>query len=182
MTPRSETPAGWDPQSVSSDVPAEADERGRRSRRGRFPGCARRTVRSYCRCCRTRWVCLSRAAAAPTNGSSPRSSAGTRPPGYGHGPSGTRSAPLRTGAATSLSWPLRSLAPRPATGCGWRADGDELLDPAGPTLADALRAAAGRGALLGGLLWRSHLSAWQYAATQNRRLAEAVGARCTTPN
>ncbi|MGE2726080.1 phosphatase domain-containing protein [Mycolicibacterium pulveris] len=54
---------------------------------------------------------------------------------------------------------------------GWRADSDELLADAGPTVAEALAGAAGRGALVRGLLWRSHLELLGYHVTQNRTLA-----------
>ena len=59
---------------------------------------------------------------------------------------------------------------------GWRADSDELLTDAGPTVAEALTGAARRGALVRGLLWRSHLSAFGYHAKQNRTLAIDVSA------
>jgi phosphatidylserine/phosphatidylglycerophosphate/cardiolipin synthase-like enzyme len=57
---------------------------------------------------------------------------------------------------------------------GWRADSDELLTDRGPTVAEALTAAARRGALVRGLLWRSHLSAFGYHLNQNRALAVDV--------
>ncbi|RBY85072.1 phospholipase, partial [Blastococcus sp. TF02A-30] len=59
---------------------------------------------------------------------------------------------------------------------GWRADADELLQDGGPTLAEALVAAVERGALVRGLVWRSHPRALGYSAEANRELARAVTA------
>ena len=58
----------------------------------------------------------------------------------------------------------------------WRGDPDERLTDAGPTVAEALSAAAARGALVKGLIWRSHLDALQFSAEQNRNLSENVNA------
>jgi phosphatidylserine/phosphatidylglycerophosphate/cardiolipin synthase-like enzyme len=57
---------------------------------------------------------------------------------------------------------------------GWRADADELLAPDGPTVAQALTRAAERGALVRGLLWRSHPTALGYHLEANRAVAAAV--------
>ena len=57
---------------------------------------------------------------------------------------------------------------------GWRADPDELLDHGGPPLAAALVGAATRGALVRGLLWRSHSEVLGYTYRANRDLARAV--------
>jgi phosphatidylserine/phosphatidylglycerophosphate/cardiolipin synthase-like enzyme len=57
---------------------------------------------------------------------------------------------------------------------GWRGDADELLTDDGPTVGEALRAAARRGAAVRGLLWRSHSELFGYHAGPNRRLARAV--------
>ncbi|MHC1558967.1 phosphatase domain-containing protein [Actinomycetospora sp. C-140] len=54
---------------------------------------------------------------------------------------------------------------------GWRGDGDQQLGDDGPTVSEALAAAARRGARLAVLLWRSHLEAFGYHVLQNRRLA-----------
>jgi phosphatidylserine/phosphatidylglycerophosphate/cardiolipin synthase-like enzyme len=56
----------------------------------------------------------------------------------------------------------------------WRGDPDELLTDAGPPVARALSAAARRGALVKGLLWRSHWDRLRFSAEQNRDLAEDV--------
>lgn len=55
---------------------------------------------------------------------------------------------------------------------GWRADGEQVLD--GPQSGAVLVAAAGRGALVRGLLWRSHRPLLGYHAPSHRRLARAV--------
>ena len=57
---------------------------------------------------------------------------------------------------------------------GWRGDGDQELGDGGPTVAEVLTGAARRGALVRGLLWRSHLEVFGYHVAQNRRLAAAV--------
>lgn len=56
----------------------------------------------------------------------------------------------------------------------WRGDPDELLTDDGPTVSEALCAAARRGATVKGLLWRSHLDRLQFSAEQNRDLSEDV--------
>ncbi|WNV75225.1 phospholipase D family protein [Geodermatophilus sp. DSM 44513] len=57
---------------------------------------------------------------------------------------------------------------------GWRADPDQLLDDAGPSVAAMLIAAAHRGVLVRGLLWHSHLAALGYSLEAHRELARAV--------
>ena len=59
---------------------------------------------------------------------------------------------------------------------GWRGDGDQQLTDGGPTVAEVLAGAARRGARVRGLLWRSHLQAFGYHVSQNRRLAAEVTA------
>ena len=59
---------------------------------------------------------------------------------------------------------------------GWRTDADELLEDGGPSLAGALAAAVARGAVVRGLVWRSHPEELGYSATANRALARAVTA------
>ena len=59
---------------------------------------------------------------------------------------------------------------------GWRADADELLGDEGPSLGTALVGAAARGALVRGLLWRSHSELLGYSYRANRDLARAVTA------
>ena len=56
----------------------------------------------------------------------------------------------------------------------WRGDPDELLTDDGPTVSEALCAAASRGAMVKGLMWRSHLDRLQFSAEQNRDLSEDV--------
>ncbi|WP_460682900.1 phosphatase domain-containing protein [Modestobacter lapidis] len=58
---------------------------------------------------------------------------------------------------------------------GWRGDTDERLSP-GWTVGEALVGAAGRGALVRGLLWRSYSSALGFSAAENRELALHVTA------
>jgi phosphatidylserine/phosphatidylglycerophosphate/cardiolipin synthase-like enzyme len=59
---------------------------------------------------------------------------------------------------------------------GWRADPDQLLADEGPSLRSALAEAAARGALVRGLLWRSHSEKLGYTLAANRELARAVTA------
>lgn len=56
----------------------------------------------------------------------------------------------------------------------WRGDPDERLTDDGPTVAEALEAAVSRGALVKGLIWRSHLDRLRFSSEENRNLAEAV--------
>ena len=56
----------------------------------------------------------------------------------------------------------------------WRGDADELLAPEGPAIADLFCAAARRGVLVRGLLWRSHLDRFQFSRQENRQLGEVV--------
>jgi phosphatidylserine/phosphatidylglycerophosphate/cardiolipin synthase-like enzyme len=57
---------------------------------------------------------------------------------------------------------------------GWRGDGDELLADGGPTVAEALTAAAQRGARISGLLWHAHTGVIGSQVGPNRALARAV--------
>ncbi|MFC5381193.1 phospholipase D family protein [Aquipuribacter nitratireducens] len=57
---------------------------------------------------------------------------------------------------------------------GWRGDPDELLTDDGPTVGEALSAAARRGATVRGLLWHSHLDAFRLTHEENRGLALSV--------
>ncbi|WP_205346955.1 phosphatase domain-containing protein [Pseudonocardia broussonetiae] len=59
---------------------------------------------------------------------------------------------------------------------GWRADADQLLDDGGPTVGEALSAAARRGAAVRGLLWHAHSGLVGLHLGANRVLARAVGA------
>jgi phosphatidylserine/phosphatidylglycerophosphate/cardiolipin synthase-like enzyme len=56
----------------------------------------------------------------------------------------------------------------------WRGDADQRLREDGPTVAELFRAAAERGVLVKGLMWRSYPSALQFNEEQNRHLAEAI--------
>lgn len=56
----------------------------------------------------------------------------------------------------------------------WRGDPDENLRESGPTVAESLCAAAERGAIVKGLMWRSHLDKLQYSEEENRHLGEDV--------
>jgi phosphatidylserine/phosphatidylglycerophosphate/cardiolipin synthase-like enzyme len=56
----------------------------------------------------------------------------------------------------------------------WRGDADERLRENGPTVAQLFRAAAERGVLVKGLMWRSYPNKLQFNEEQNRHLAEAI--------
>lgn len=56
----------------------------------------------------------------------------------------------------------------------WRGDPDERLRPDGPTVAQLLSAAADRGVMVRGLVWRSHRDPLHYSAEENRNLADEV--------
>ncbi len=68
-----------------------------------------------------------------------------------------------------------------ALGCGdhlffadWRGDADQRLRENGPTVAELFRAAAERGVVVKGLMWRSYPNRLQFNGEQNRHLAEAI--------
>lgn len=56
----------------------------------------------------------------------------------------------------------------------WRGDPDERLGDDGRTIAQVLSAAARRGVIVKGLLWRSHLDRIRFSGAQNRDLSENV--------
>jgi phosphatidylserine/phosphatidylglycerophosphate/cardiolipin synthase-like enzyme len=56
----------------------------------------------------------------------------------------------------------------------WRGDPDQRMRADGPTVAELLCAAADRGVVVKGLMWRSHLDKLQYSEEENRHLGEAV--------
>ncbi|MEU8246436.1 phospholipase D-like domain-containing protein [Nonomuraea sp. NPDC048916] len=56
----------------------------------------------------------------------------------------------------------------------WRGDPDERLSDGGPRVAGAMARAAHRGALVRGLLWRSHLDLLRFSAAENRHLGEDI--------
>lgn len=56
----------------------------------------------------------------------------------------------------------------------WRGDPDEQLSEGGATVREALSAAVLRGALVKGLMWRSHLDRLRFSNQENRTLAERV--------
>ncbi|MCZ2822680.1 DUF2183 domain-containing protein [Modestobacter sp. VKM Ac-2977] len=57
---------------------------------------------------------------------------------------------------------------------GWRGDTDELLTDDGLTVGKALSDAVRRGAVVKGLIWRSHVEAMSYSAEENRGLSRDV--------
>ena len=58
----------------------------------------------------------------------------------------------------------------------WRGDPDERLRDEGPTIAELFSAAAKRGVIVKGLLWRSHLDKLSYSEEENRNLGDDVAA------
>ena len=56
----------------------------------------------------------------------------------------------------------------------WRGDPDQLMRPGGPTIPELFSAAAERGVVVKGLLWRSHLDKLQFSEEENRHLGEAI--------
>ncbi|PZS04527.1 MAG: phospholipase [Pseudonocardiales bacterium] len=63
----------------------------------------------------------------------------------------------------------------------WRGDPDQALDDEGSEVADVLCAAAARGVVVKGLVWRSHLDRFAFSEQENRHLGEqieAAGGEC----
>jgi len=63
----------------------------------------------------------------------------------------------------------------------WRGDADEQLDVPGTEVGSVFAAAAARGVIVRGLVWRSHLDRFQFSSRANRRLSEqitAAGGQC----
>jgi phosphatidylserine/phosphatidylglycerophosphate/cardiolipin synthase-like enzyme len=58
----------------------------------------------------------------------------------------------------------------------WRGDPDEEMRDGGPTIAELFAAAARRGVIVKGLLWRSHVDKLAYSEEENRNLGEKVAA------
>ncbi|OZM81051.1 phospholipase D family protein [Pseudonocardia sp. MH-G8] len=58
----------------------------------------------------------------------------------------------------------------------WRGDADERLCADGPTVGELFCAAARRGVLVKGLMWRSHRDELSYSEEQNRQLGDEVSA------
>ena len=58
----------------------------------------------------------------------------------------------------------------------WRGDPDERMRADGPTVAELFAAAAKRGVVVKGLLWRSHLDKLAYSEEENRSLGDDVSA------
>lgn len=56
----------------------------------------------------------------------------------------------------------------------WRGDPDERLRPDGPTVEEALKAAALRGVHVKGLIWRSHADRFRFSTEENRDLSQGV--------
>ena len=81
---------------------------------------------------------------------------------------------------------LRSSTERLAHGdalyfTDWRGDPDEVVDADGVTISSVLAGAASSGAIVNGLVWRSHWDRLAFSAEQNRRLGadiEAAGGCC----
>lgn len=63
----------------------------------------------------------------------------------------------------------------------WRGDPDERLDGSGTEVSDVLCAAAERGVVVAGLVWRSHMDRLAFSEQENRHLGEdieAAGGQC----
>jgi phosphatidylserine/phosphatidylglycerophosphate/cardiolipin synthase-like enzyme len=58
----------------------------------------------------------------------------------------------------------------------WRGDPDEKMRDDGPTIAELFAAAAKRGVIVKGLLWRSHLDKLAYSEEENRNLGDDIRA------
>jgi phosphatidylserine/phosphatidylglycerophosphate/cardiolipin synthase-like enzyme len=58
----------------------------------------------------------------------------------------------------------------------WRGDPDQRLRENGPTVAELFSAAAKRGVVVRGLMWRSHLDRLQFSEEENRHLGDDVAA------
>ncbi|MBW6438506.1 phospholipase [Actinoplanes hulinensis] len=58
----------------------------------------------------------------------------------------------------------------------WRGDPDERVRDGGPTVAEVFAAAAARGVVVKGLLWRSHLDKLAYSEEENRTLSDEIEA------
>lgn len=56
----------------------------------------------------------------------------------------------------------------------WRGDPDERLRPDGPTIVELFGAAAVRGVIVKGLMWRSHLDKLQYSEEENQHLGDDI--------
>jgi phosphatidylserine/phosphatidylglycerophosphate/cardiolipin synthase-like enzyme len=58
----------------------------------------------------------------------------------------------------------------------WRGDPDERMRDDGPTISELFCAAAKRGVVVKGLLWRSHIDKLQYSEEENRSLGDDIAA------
>jgi phosphatidylserine/phosphatidylglycerophosphate/cardiolipin synthase-like enzyme len=56
----------------------------------------------------------------------------------------------------------------------WRGDRDQLLRAGGPTVGELFSAAAKRGVVVRGLLWRSHLDILQFSQAENREISQEI--------
>jgi phosphatidylserine/phosphatidylglycerophosphate/cardiolipin synthase-like enzyme len=56
----------------------------------------------------------------------------------------------------------------------WRGDPDEKLTDDGTTVAEEFSAAVRRGAVVKGLIWRSHLDRFRFSSEENRNLSECL--------
>jgi phosphatidylserine/phosphatidylglycerophosphate/cardiolipin synthase-like enzyme len=58
----------------------------------------------------------------------------------------------------------------------WRGDPDQRMREAGPTVGELFSAAAKRGVVVKGLMWRSHLDRLQFSEEENRHLGDEIEA------
>jgi phosphatidylserine/phosphatidylglycerophosphate/cardiolipin synthase-like enzyme len=58
----------------------------------------------------------------------------------------------------------------------WRGDPDQRIDHDGSTISDVLTAAAERGVIVKGLVWRSHADRMSFSEQENRHLGEDINA------
>jgi phosphatidylserine/phosphatidylglycerophosphate/cardiolipin synthase-like enzyme len=58
----------------------------------------------------------------------------------------------------------------------WRGDPDQRLRDSGPTVVELFSAAAKRGVVVKGLMWRSHLDKMQFSEEENRHLGDDIAA------
>jgi phosphatidylserine/phosphatidylglycerophosphate/cardiolipin synthase-like enzyme len=90
---------------------------------------------------------------------------------------GNRVRPLVDGAAyfTELLAGIRAMrAGDLLLFTDWRGDPDERLDGPGTEVSQVLADAAGRGVIVRGLLWRSHLDRFRFSLQEHRNLGKAI--------
>jgi phosphatidylserine/phosphatidylglycerophosphate/cardiolipin synthase-like enzyme len=109
----------------------------------------------------------------------PRTGIDQRHPGGAAFTCGNEVRPLPHGRVyfADLLTRLRAVAPGDLVlFTDWRGDPDERLDGPGTEVSRELSAAAERGALVKGLIWRSHLDRFQFSEVENRHLGEEIEA------